>query len=341
VVQFFARLDEKVAAIPGVVSSGMTSRLPLMQIGMNQNPFYPEDDASYANRIPPLQLYATVDGDYFKSMGIPLIAGRSFERMESQRWGDAVISRMTAIQFWGDSTGQRAIGKRFRSLPQGPLYTVVGVVGDTRDSALAKAPAQATYFPQAIGGDTVFTQVRRTMAMVVRTIPGADAVATIAAVQRAVRELDSTLPTFQSRPMSAVWAASMGQLRFTMLILGAAAVVTLLLGAIGLYGVMAYAVTLRTRELGVRIALGAQPAAVAAMMAKQGLVLTAVGIALGLGTFALVARFLTAFLFGVAPADPLTLVGASLLMVATAALASWVPARRASRVDPADTLRAE
>jgi putative ABC transport system permease protein len=341
IVQFYSRLDDAVSRIPGVVSSGMTSRLPLMQIGMNQNPFYPEDDASYANRIPPLQLYATVDGDYFKSMGIPVIAGRSFESLESQRADNAVISRKTSIQFWGDSTGQRAIGKRFRSLPQGPLYTVVGVVGDTRDSALAKAPAQATYFPQAIGGDTVFTQVRRTMAIVVRTNPGTDAASTIAAVQRAVRELDSTLPTFDVRPMSQVWSASIGQLRFTMLILGAAAAVTLLLGAIGLYGVMAYAVTLRTRELGVRIALGAQPATVAAMMAKQGIGITVIGVAIGLGTFALVARFLSAFLYGVAPADPITLAGASLLLVGIATLASWIPARRASRVDPADTLRAE
>ena len=341
IVQFYSRVQDKVAAIPGVVSAGMTSRLPLMQMGMNQNPFYPEDDASYANRIPPLQLYATVAAGYFDAMGIPILAGRGFDRMDMQRSNEAVISRMTAIQFWNDSTGQRALGKRFRSLPQGPLYTVIGVAGDTRDSALAKAPAQATYFPQSIGGDTVFTQVKRTMALVVRTRPGTDPATTIAAVQRVVREQDATLPTFDVRPMSQVWAASIGQLRFTMLILGSAAAVTLLLGAIGLYGVMAYAVTLRTRELGVRIALGAQPAAGAAMMAKQGIGITTLGVAIGLGAFALVARFLSAFLYGVAPADPVTLAGASLLMVLIAALASWLPARRASRVDPADTLRAE
>jgi ABC-type antimicrobial peptide transport system permease subunit len=141
--------------------------------------------------------------------------------------------------------------------------------------------------------------------------------------------------------MAEVMRSSMAQLSFIILILGAAAVVTLILGAIGLYGVMAYVVTLRTKELGVRIALGAQPAAVAAMMTKQGLVLTAFGVAGGLLLFTLVARFLRSFLFGVAPGDPVTLVGASVMLVAIAALASWIPARRASRVDPADALRAE
>ena len=141
--------------------------------------------------------------------------------------------------------------------------------------------------------------------------------------------------------MSAVLAASMAQLSFTMTILGAAAAVTLLLGAIGLYGVMAYAVTLRTRELGVRIALGAQPSSVAAMMTRQGIGLTALGIASGLAIFALVARFIRSFLYGVAPGDPITLAAAAATLIAVAALASWMPARRASRVDPVEALRAE
>ena len=342
IVRFYARLDDRLASLPGVEYAGMTSRLPLTTNGFNQNPFYPEDDAAtWANKIPPLQLYTTVDGDYFKAMGIPLLAGRSFGALDGQIASEAVISRRTAVQFWNDSTGQRVLGKRFRSLPQGPAYTIVGVVGDTRDSSLASPASQAVYFPNAMGGDTVFTQVRRTVALVIKPRAGVTPSSVVTAAQAVVRELDPSLPTFDIKPMSQVWAASVSQLRFTMLILGAAAVITLLLGAIGLYGVMAYAVTLRTRELGVRIALGAQPMEVAAMMTKQGLGLTGLGIAAGLGTFAVVARFLQSFLYGVAPADPLTLIGTSLLLVAIAALASWIPARRASRVDPAETLRAE
>jgi putative ABC transport system permease protein len=124
-------------------------------------------------------------------------------------------------------------------------------------------------------------------------------------------------------------------------ILGAAAVVTLLLGAVGLYGIMAYLVTLRIREVGVRIALGAEPRKVAAMFTRQGLTLSAIGVGAGVVIFIVVARFLRGLLFGVAPSDPVTVVGASLTLLAIASAASWIPARRASRVDPARTLRSE
>ncbi len=338
--RFYAQLMDRVSALPGVQDAGVTSRLPLTSNGMNQNPFYPEDDpTSFVNKIPPLQIFTTTDGGYFRAMGIPLIAGRVFDRLGVQRGSEAIISRKTAEQFWKDSTGQRALGKRFRDLPGGPLYTIIGVVGNARDTALATPPSPTVYFPQAVDANPNFSQAARTMAVVVRS--AADPASVTRAVQRVVRELDPTLPTFDVRSMRAVFSASMAQLTFTMLILGSAAGVTLLLGAIGLYGVMAYAVTLRTRELGVRIALGAQPRSVAAMITKQGIALTAVGVAVGLALFTLAAGFLRSFLFGVAASDPATLIGASLLLVGIAGLASWVPARRAARVDPAEALRAE
>jgi predicted permease len=339
VVRFWTTLTERVAALPGVQSVGLSSRLPLLGWGMNQNPFYAEDDPTALQKVPPLQIYTVADAGYFRAMGIPLIAGRAFERTGIQRNGEAIISLRTAVQFWKDSTGQAALGKRFRSLPTAPWHTVVGVVGDARDTSLATPPAQTVYFPVSAERDTMFGQGQRTMALAVRT-PG-EPTAVTGAVQRLVRELDPTLPTFAVRPMSAVMRGSMAQLSFTIVMLGAAAVVTLLLGAIGLYGVMAYLVTLRTRELGVRIALGASPATVAAMMTKQGLLLTAAGVGAGLVLFAVVARFLRAFLYGVAPGDPLTLAAASLALVGVALLASWIPARRAARVDPAESLRAE
>jgi ABC-type antimicrobial peptide transport system permease subunit len=252
---------------------------------------------------------------------------------------EAIISQATAVQFWKDSTGRSAVGKRFRSLPSGPYVTIVGVVGNTRDTTLAAPPSQAVYFPQSVTDDTLYSQAERTMALVVKTT--GEPAAITAAVQRVVRQLDPTLPMFDVKPMTAVLSASTARLSFTIIILGAAAGVTLLLGAIGLYGVMAYLVTLRTRELGLRIALGAEPRAVAMMMTNQGLVLTAIGIGAGLALFAMVARFLRSFLFGVAPGDPLTLAAAALTLVVIATLASWLPARRAAMVDPADALRAE
>jgi predicted permease len=339
IVRFYSQLTARVGELPGVRSAGMSSRLPLLGAGMNQNPFYVENDPTTATKIPPLQIYTTSDAGYFTTMGIPLLAGRTFDRIGVQRDMEAIISQRTAEQFWKDPTGRAALGKRFRSLPSGPWYTIVGVVGNARDTALAAPPSQTVYFPQAISTDTLYGQTQRTMALVVKTV--GEPTAITAAVQRVVRDLDPTLPAYDVRPMTAVLSASTAQLSFTIAILGAAALVTLLLGAIGLYGVMAYLVTLRTRELGVRIALGAQPRAVAMMMTNQGLVLTAFGIGGGLVLFALVARFLRSFLFGVAVTDPVTIGAASLMLVAIAALASWLPARRASQVDPADSLRAE
>lgn len=339
VMRFYAQLEARLAALPGVRDVGLASRLPLHSTGSNKNPVYPEGDASYANKVPPLQMYSTVTGGYFKTFGIPIIAGRTFDRLDIQRDGEAVISRATAIQFWGDSTGRLAVGKRFSILPTSPLHTVVGVVGDARDTSLAAPGTRAVYLPEVPGADQVVDQLQRRMAIAVRT--AGDPAAITSAVRRVVRELDPTLPLYDVRPMADVFRASMGKLSLTIVMLGALAVVTLLLGAIGLYGVMAYVVTLRTRELGVRIALGAQPSAVAAMMTRQGLALTALGVVVGLGVFASLARFLRSLLFEVAPTDPLTLAGASLLLVLVAAAASWIPARRAARVDPAEALRAE
>jgi predicted permease len=339
VSRFYAQLVERVEALPGVQSASMSSRLPLLNRGMSMDPFYPEGDPSYERSIPPLQLYTTTDGGYFRTMGIPLIAGRTFERLDAQRADEAIISQATAVQFWKDSTGRSALGKRFRKLPGGEWYTVVGVVGSVHDTSLAAAPSQTVYFPQVALGRDFDGNVRNQMALVVRT--AGDARAIVRAVQRVVREADPTLPLFDIRPMPTIFTASMAQLRFTILVLGAAAAVTLALGAIGLYGVMAYVVALRSRELGLRIALGASPGSVVAMLTRQGIALTAIGIAAGLVLFALVARFLRTLLYGVAPTDATTLVVAALLLVATAALASWVPARRTSRLDPADVLRAE
>jgi putative ABC transport system permease protein len=340
VVRFYGQLLERAASLPGVQGVGLSSRLPLMSRGMNSNPFYPEDDqASYINKIPPLQIYTTTDDAYFKTMGIPLLAGKTFEKLGTQRGDEAIISQATAVQFWKDSSGQRAIGKRFRDLPGGAWYTIVGVVGNVRDTALAAPPSQTVYFPEAVPVTDFNGQTRNTMALVLRT--AGEPTTLTSAVQRMVRELDPSLPLFDVKPMSGVFSASTAQLSFTIVVIAAAAMVTLLLGAIGLYGVMSYVVTLRTRELGVRIALGASPGAVVAMLTRQGVVLTAFGVVGGLVLFALVARFLRTFLYGVAPTDPVALVGASALLVSVAAVASWIPARRTSRLDPAEVLRAE
>jgi ABC-type antimicrobial peptide transport system permease subunit len=177
------------------------------------------------------------------------------------------------------------------------------------------------------------------MALVARTT--GDIAATTRSLRQLVHELDPALPTFDARSMETTVSESLARLSFTMIMLGVAAAVTLALGVVGLYGVIAYIVTLRTRELGVRIALGAQPGSVAVMVARQGLVLSAVGIVAGVALVTLVGRFVRSFLFEVAPMDPLTIVASTVLLALFALLASWIPARRASMVDPTEALRSD
>ena len=339
VVRFYTELTNRVGQLPGIRGVGLTSRLPLEGEGMNQNPIFVEGDATYTKRIPPLELYATTDGGYFHAMGIPLIAGRTFDPIERQHPEEAIISLETAKTFFHDSTGRAALNRRFQGLPNGPWHTVIGVVGSMRDTSLAGAPVRAVYYPETVNGDTTTGQMKNMLAVVART--NGDVATTTRAIQRIIHDMDPTLPTFGVRSMRQTVESSMALLSFTMIVLGVAAAVTLVLGMIGLYGVIAYVVALRTRELGVRIALGAQPMAVARMVTTQGLALCGAGIAVGLVLVIAGGRLVRNLLFEVAPTDPLTL-GATILLLGTfALLASWIPARRAARVNPAEALRTD
>jgi len=339
VVRFYSTLTERVAQLPGVRNVGLASRIPLSGQGMNQNPMYVEGDASTATKIPPLEGYISVDSGYFRAMGIPLVAGHLFDRLDRQHPGEAIISLEAAKAFFHDSTGRAALGHRFQELPNSPWHTIVGVVGSVRDTGLAAPPARTVYFPETVGGDTTTGQLQRTMGVVART--NGDVATTTRAIQRLIREMDPMLPTFGVRSMSDTVEASMALLSFTMIVLVVAAAVTLVLGMVGLYGVIAYIVSLRSRELGVRIALGAQPSAVATMVTRQGLVLCSAGIAIGLVMIVAGGRFLRSLLFEVGPTDPVTLGATVGVIAAFALLASWIPARRAARVNPAEALRAD
>jgi putative ABC transport system permease protein len=334
-VRFYARLSEAVGKLPSVLGAGLTTRLPLGAGETRQQSFRVVGDGRTISL--PVDV---VDDGYFTTMRIPSIAGRGFQRLGEQRDGDIVISQGTAATIWNDPTGRTAVGRRLALAPSGPSYTVVGVVGDVRDHDLATAPSAMLYMPQAVPIDPIAEPgARRTMALVVRTsgLP----TATVAGVRQIVRDLDPTVPTFNVERMSDVVRASTARLSLALSLMTAAAAITLVLGTVGLYGVMAYMVALRTREFGVRVALGADPEQLARTVAMRGLELTAGGVAGGFVLYAIAAPFLRAFLYGVTTSDPLTLVGTTLALVATASLASWLPARRAAHVDPADALRAE
>jgi predicted permease len=340
VARFYSQLTTRAADLPGVRSVGLASRIPLASHGENSSPIWVEGDASAALRIPPLQLFITTDGGFFHAMGIPLLAGRTFLPIDGEQHSDeAIVNRATAEHFWHDSTGRRALGRRFQALPHGPWYTVVGVVASAHDSSLQTPPSPTVYFPEVPGRDTASAQLARTMALVVRT--SGDPAAVIKPIQGIVRAMDPALPLFDISTMTGLVHASLARLSFTMLVIGVAAIITLLLGTIGLYGVVAYIVSLRTRELGVRIALGATPDLIGRMVTRQGLTFTLAGLLLGLALFALVAHFIRSLLFGVAPSDPVTLIVVSLVLILVALLASWIPARRAAHTDPMEALRAE
>jgi hypothetical protein len=338
-VRFYSALVQRASALPGVVAAGVTSRLPLDMDGATHGSFEVETGVASSPRHASLQMYAIDDG-YLKTMRIPLVTGRRFAPIGVQGPLDVIVSRRAAERLWGDASGRAALGKQVRMIAGGPAYTVIGVAEDVRDYDLAEAPEPTIYLPQAEPTDSMLGwRPRHSMALVIRTAGAPGTIATDAA--RIVHELDRTLPAFNVRTMSELLRASTARLSFTLMLVGAAAVITVILGAIGLYGVTAYMVTLRRREFGLRIALGADPSGIVAMMMRQGLSLAATGIVAGAVAFAIVARFLKALLYGVAPSDPVALLGAVSLLTAIAALASWLPARRTAAIDPAEALRAE
>jgi putative ABC transport system permease protein len=339
IVQFYTQLTQRAAQIAGVRSVGLTAHLPLSTNGMNWSPTYAEGNLADQTKIPPLAIYSRVDSGYFSTMHMPMIAGRGFDDIQRQTPNEVVISRTAARVYFHDSTGANALNKTVRELPTSVPLRVIGVVGDVRDTSLAAPPAPEIYQSESVAADTTFGGVSQTMALVVRT--RGNVVTTTRALEAVVHDIDPTLPTFDVATMRERMDLSMARLTFTMIILSVAAAVTLILGVIGLYGVIAYIVTLRRRELGVRIALGAQPASVAAMVTRQGLTLSVGGVVVGLALVVIVARFLRSFLFEVGPTDPVTLGGATAVLVFFALAASWIPARRAARVNPIEAMRGD
>jgi len=338
VVRFYPNLAERAKHLPGVTAFGVSSRLPLQIGDMDQDPLLVEGQWDPSKKLGSLQLYSIADAGYFTAMGMQLVAGRMFDRMEQQRGTESIISTETAKLMFGDSTGASALGKRYQVLPTGVYHTVIGVVRSARDTSLFAPPTPAVYMPESVSPDTLYGPGWK-MALVARTT--GDVTATTRSLRQLVHELDPALPTFDARSMETTVSESLARLSFTMIMLGVAAAVTLALGVVGLYGVIAYIVTLRTRELGVRIALGAQPGSVAVMVARQGLTLSAVGIVVGVALLTVVGRFVRSFLFEVAPMDPLTIGASTVLLALFALLASWIPARRAAMVDPTEALRSD
>jgi predicted permease len=332
------RILEKLRHLPGVVSAGMSSSVTMDGFDSN-DPIFVEDHPLPEGQIPPLRRYKWVSPGYFKTMGNPLLAGRDISWADvHERRNVAVITANFARELWGDDP-TAAVGKRIRVNPGSPWREIVGVVGDVRDNGVDQDPVTVVYWPMAIARfwtEDLF--VPRSMAYVLRS-PRAGTATLLDEARSAVWSVDPRLPIAQVHTVDEILSRSMARTSFTLVMLAIAAVTALLLGGVGIYGVTSYVVAQRSREIGVRMALGAQRGDVRRLVLRHGLILAAVGVAVGLVAALGLTRLMAALLYGVAPLDPVTFAAGGLGAALLALTASWLPARRASRVDPLETLR--
>ena len=328
------RVAERLARVPGVTSVGLSSSIT-MDGEDNGNPIEVEGAPLPEGQRTPLRRFKSFAPGYFETMGNRLVAGRSITWSEiHDRRPVIVISGMLAREYWKEPSS--AIGKRVRAMQRGaPWREIVGVVGDELDDGLNQPATAIVYWPM------LNESYRwRTMAYAVRShrvgMPGF-----LRELEQAVWSVDRNLPLANVQTLEEIQAHSMAQTSFALVMLGIAASVALLIGVVGIYGVIAYAAAQRTREIGLRMALGAQIGDVQRMFLRQGLSLAATGIALGIGIAVVLTRVMSAFLFGVGPLDPITYAVVSGGLAAIALLATYLPARSASRVDPSVALRAD
>ena len=341
--RFYREAIQRFHEMPGVIAVGATAKLPLVIEGFPYRILIWPDDGSDRKVLPPVVQATSTSASYFSTMRIPLIAGRTYDDANVRRGAlEAVASRAYVEQIWHDSTGRIGVGKRLRATANGRWFTIVGIVGDVRDSALTQPAVPEVYFPEEPSSDApgpdVYT-TGRDMAFVIRTRAPMPSLA--ARLRQELHALDPDLPFHRPATMEQILGDARAEMTFTLTLLAVGAAVTLVLGIIGLYGVIAYVVSLRSREISIRIALGLMPIAAARMILRQGEAIIAAGAAIGVVVFLLFARLLTSLAFEVSAFDPPTLVGSlvGVLLVATAA--TWVPARRAALVDPARALSAD
>jgi putative ABC transport system permease protein len=329
VIRFYADLIERVRAIPGVSAASATSTDPFRQFGFGNN-VTPEDRAAAAPSSGLLQAgWRSITPGFFAAARVPLIRGRDFSAAD-RRGGERVVivSQSLARQLWPN---QDAVGRRlFWGGTTGRPRTVVGVSGDLQDVNLGAAPQPMLFVPHAqvdVPG----------MTLLVRT--PLDAAAVAPSLRAAVREMDPAMAPPEVHAVSASRAEAAGGSRFNLWVLGAFAGIALVLAVTGVYAMLSFAVVQRRRELAIRLALGADSSSVVRLLLGGGLTLAAAGVGMGLLAATAAARVMTKLLYGIAPTDLLTFTGAALLLLGAAALACYLPARRAGRLDPLAALR--
>ena len=339
VVRMEQDILNKIAGLAGVSSVAMATAIPMDGQGWS-DPIYAEDHQYREGALPPIRRFKFVSPGYISTMGSRLIAGRDFTWTDTYSLtGLALVSENMARELWHDP--RAALGKRIRITPKDDWREVIGVVADERSAGVDQPAPTVVYWPliqKNFEGDGV--SVRRGVAFVIRT-PRAGSSAFLQELREAIWSVNPNLPLANVRTLESLYDRSLARTSFTLIMLAIAGGMALVLGVIGIYGVISYSVSQRTREIGIRLALGAPLQEVTGMFVRHGLVLSAIGAACGLtGAFALT-RLMKSLLFDVSPVDPLTYLAVSVGLILAAMLASYLPARRATTIDPVVALRAE
>jgi len=330
---------DQMAAIPGVQSVGFAAAAPMEGIEPNWNLIFREGQNDKGNDHPPMRLFNYVSPNYFRTMETPMIAGRDFT------WTDvhgptpvAILSESLAREMFGSP--QAAIGKRIREFAV--WHEVVGVVADVHENGIDQPSPAMVYWPPKPGDVPGLKTLdfARGATFVLRS-ERAGSEGLVNEAQRAVWRVNANLPVASLHTMQETASRSMARTSFTLVMLGIAGSMALVLGVIGIYGVISYTVSQRRREIGIRLALGAQRGALRWMFVRSALVLTGIGVGIGLVAAAGLMQLMKSLLFGVSPMDPTTYTAIPLVLAGCAAMASYLPARRAAGVDPMEALRSE
>jgi predicted permease len=334
---------DQLAAIPGVTSVGFAAGLPMEGFEPNWDEIRVEGKV-YDGGEPPLRMFNYISPGFFRAMGTRLVAGRDLT------WDDlyglrqnVIVSEGFARDSWGSAAA--AIGRHLQQFDHSPWQTVVGVVEDVRHNGVDEAPPPTIYWPALI--NSPYTPDHKPNADWVRSAAfaihtrRAGTQAFLNEAEQAVWRVNANLPVASLHTMQDIYGQSMARTSFTLTMLAIAGFMALALSIIGIYGVLSYAVTQRTREIGIRLALGAQKSALSWMFVRSALGMTAVGIAIGIVAAAALTQLMRSLLFAISPLDPLTFFTVPLVLAAAALLASYLPAQRAAAVDPVESLRAE
>jgi predicted permease len=339
VLRMQAEIAKRIAAIAGVTGVGFGGSVPMDGNGW-EDPVWAQDRSYPVGTMPPLRRFTFGSPGFIGTLGIPTVAGRDFTWDEAfHKLPVAMVSANFAREYWG--TPANALGKRIRVSTKDDWREIVGVIGDVHSDGMNKDAPPTAYWPTLMNRfESDDVSVRRWIVFAIRS-PRAGSESLMKDIRQAVWTVDANLPLTDVRTQEYFYTKSISRTSFTLVMLAIAAGIALLLGVVGLYGVIAYSASQRTREIGIRIALGAQRNTITTMFVRQGLLLAGCGVVCGLLLALAATRLLRSLLFHVSPMDPLTYALACVALCGAATLASYVPSRRTASVNPVEALRAE